>query len=205
MFTFVQETESVDFNGALELLADRCGVELEREAEDPREARAPPRTRAPAGAACAHEQLLRALPVGVSDEAARAREYLLGRGLREETLREFRVGYAPSAWDRVLSGSLRGGLHRGTSCTRPASRSARSRTGGAYDRFRARIMFPLADMRGRVLGFGARALRDDQKPKYLNTSDNTSTTRDATSTGPTSRAPTPRVRGRRSSARATPT
>src|SRR5437867_8828725 len=45
-------------------------------------------------------------------------------------------------------------------------------TGQLYDRFRARIMFPLADVRGRVLGFGARASRSEQRPKYLNTSDN---------------------------------
>src|SRR3712207_8223220 len=48
----------------------------------------------------------------------------------------------------------------------------RSRSGGLYDRFRARIMFPLADGTGKVLGFGARALRDEQKPKYVNTSEN---------------------------------
>src|SRR5580700_8260463 len=109
VFTFVQETEGVDFKGALELLADRCGVELEREQEDPREAE---RRRG-------REHLLELLSrtsayyercLWDSDEAARARAYLLGRGLGEEVLREFHVGYAPSAWDRVLSASLRGGF-----------------------------------------------------------------------------------------------
>ncbi len=171
VFTFVQETESVDFNGALELLADRCGVELEREREDPGEAQ---RRRG-------RERLLELLArtsayyeryLWESEEAARAREYLLGRGLREEVLREFHVGYAPSAWDRVLSGSLRGGF---TEAELYASGLAQrsQENGRPYDRFRARIMFPLADLRGRVLGFGARALREDQRPKYLNTSDNT--------------------------------
>ncbi|HEV3322919.1 MAG TPA: DNA primase [Solirubrobacteraceae bacterium] len=171
VFTFVQETEGVDFGGALELLADRCGVELEREREDPREAQ---RRRG-------RERLLELLArtsayyercLWDSDEALRAREYLLGRGLREEVLREFHVGYAPSAWDRVLSGSLRGGF---TEAELYASGLAQrsQQNGRPYDRFRARIMFPLADLRGRVLGFGARALREDQRPKYLNTSDNT--------------------------------
>jgi DNA primase len=171
VFTFVQETENVDFNGALELLADRCGVELEREREDPREAQ---RRRG-------RERLLELLTrtsayyercLWDSDEALRAREYLLGRGLGEEVLREFHVGYAPSAWDRVLTGSLRGGF---TEAELYASGLAQrsQQNGRPYDRFRARIMFPLADMRGRVLGFGARALRDEQRPKYLNTSDNT--------------------------------
>src|SRR3954470_17091295 len=53
-----------------------------------------------------------------------------------------------------------------------AGLGARGRSGGFYDRFRARIMFPLADPRGKVLGFGARAMRDDQGPKYVNTSEN---------------------------------
>ncbi|MGH2855465.1 MAG: toprim domain-containing protein, partial [Solirubrobacteraceae bacterium] len=78
----------------------------------------------------------------------------------------------PSAWDRVLVASRKGGYsERELYATGLAQRSA-SENGRIYDRFRARIMFPLADVRGRVLGFGARALREEQKPKYLNTSDN---------------------------------
>jgi len=171
VFKFVQETENVDFKGALELLADRCGIELEREQEDPETAK---RRRG-------RERLLELLArtsayyercLWESPEAARARDYLLGRGLGEEILREFHVGYAPSAWDRVLTGSLRGGFTEAELyATGLAQRSQENRR--LYDRFRSRIMFPLADTRGRVLGFGARALSQDQRPKYLNTSDNT--------------------------------
>ncbi len=171
VFTFVQETEGVDFKGALELLADRCGVELEREAEDPREAEHRRRRERLmellARTAAFYERCL-----WESQEAAHAREYLEGRGLNEQTLRAFRVGYAPSAWDRVLLASRRGGFtEQELYATGLAQRSASER-GRIYDRFRARLMFPLADVRGRVLGFGARALREEQKPKYLNTSDN---------------------------------
>jgi DNA primase len=170
VFSFVQEIEGVDFKGALELLAERYGVELQREQEDPREAERRKQ----------RERLLELLKrttgyyeryLWESSEAARAREYLLGRGLNEQTLREFRVGYAPSAWDRVLLASRRGGFSEAELyATGLAQRSKQN--GQPYDRFRARIMFPLADVRGHVLGFGARAMRDDQKPKYLNTSDN---------------------------------
>src|SRR5580704_10065041 len=92
VFTFVQETEGVDFKAALELLADRYGVELEREQEDPREAELRRR----------RERLLELLArtsayyeryLWESGEAARARDYLAGRGLGEQILREFRVGY----------------------------------------------------------------------------------------------------------------
>jgi DNA primase len=170
VFTFVQETEGVDFKGALELLAERYGVELQREEEDPREAEKRKR----------RERLLELLSrtasyyeryLWESSEAARAREYLEGRGLGEEILREFRVGYAPSAWDRVLLASRTGGFsEQELYATGLAQRSKEN--GRPYDRFRSRIMFPLADVRGKVLGFGARAMREDQRPKYLNTSDN---------------------------------
>jgi DNA primase len=170
VFTFVQETEGVDFKEALELLADRCGIELEREAEDPREAQKRQR----------RERLLELLgrtaayyerQLWESSEARHAREYLEGRGLGEEILRSFRVGYAPSAWDRVLGASRRGGFsEQELYATGLVQRSQQDRR--LYDRFRGRIMFPLADIRGRVLGFGARAMRDEQGAKYLNTSDN---------------------------------
>lgn len=170
LFTFVQETEGVDFKGALELLAERYGVELQREEEDPREAERRRR----------RERLLELLNrttayyeryLWESEEAARAREYLNGRGLGEEVLREFRVGYAPSAWDRVLNASRSGGFsEQELYATGLAQRSKEN--GRPYDRFRSRIMFPLTDVRGRVLGFGARAMREEQRPKYLNTSDN---------------------------------
>ena len=89
-------------------------------------------------------------------EAARAREYLAGRGLEEAMLREFRVGYAPSAWDRVLLASRRGGFSEAELLAAGLVQRSRERPGSVYDRFRARIMFPLCDQRGRVLGFGAR-------------------------------------------------
>jgi DNA primase len=170
VFTFVQETEGVDFKGALELLAERYGVELRREEEDPREAERRQR----------RARLLELLDrtaayyeryLWESAEARRAREYLNERGLGEEVLRSFRVGYAPSAWDRVLLASRRGKFsNRELYDSGLAQRSRQN--GQLYDRFRSRIMFPLADMRGRVLGFGARATSEDQPPKYLNTSDN---------------------------------
>ncbi|MCW3057163.1 MAG: primase [Solirubrobacterales bacterium] len=170
VFTFVQETESVDFKGALELLAERYGVELEREEEDPREAeRRQRRSRLLellARTSAYYERYL-----WESSEAAHAREYLSERGLSEELLKAFRVGYAPSAWNRVLLASRSGGYsEQELYATGLAQRSKQNNQ--PYDRFRSRIMFPLADIRGRVLGFGARAMGEEQRPKYLNTSDN---------------------------------
>jgi DNA primase len=170
VFTFVQETEGLDFKGALELLAERSGVELEREQQDPRDAdRRKGRERLVellARATAYYERYL-----WESSEAGRAREYLQDRGLVEQILREFRVGYAPSAWDRILRASRAAGYsEQDLYATGLAQRSRQ--TGQPYDRFRSRIMFPLADIRRQVLGFGARAMRDGQRPKYLNSADN---------------------------------
>jgi DNA primase len=172
VFSFVMETEGLDFAGALEALADRYGVKLEREAEDPRAAA----DRARRDRLLALLERTAAYYVRVlweSGEAAPAREYLAGRGLREETLREYRVGYAPSAWDRVLVASRRAGYSEEELLAAGLVARGRER-GSVYDRFRRRIMFPLCDERGRVLGFGARSLGGDDArgPKYLNSSDN---------------------------------
>jgi DNA primase len=169
-FKFVQLTEGVGFAGSLEYLADRYGVALEVVEEDP----------AAAKRRAERERLLELLErtaafyvryLWDSEEAGHAREYLAGRGLQEGALREFRVGYAPSAWDKVLLASRRAGFSDPELVAAGlASRSQKE--GRTYDRFRRRIMFPLCDQRGRVLGFGARAMGADQKPKYLNSSDN---------------------------------
>ena len=169
VFKFVMETEGLDFARALESLAERAGVELERDSEDPRDAERRQR----------RERLLALLErtaayyvrlLWESAEAAPARENLARRGLEEATLREFRVGWSSAAWDRVLVASRRAGYTDAELTA--AGLVVRRRDGpGGYDRFRGRIMFPLADERGRVLGFGARALGDDQGPKYLNTAE----------------------------------
>jgi DNA primase len=166
VFKFVMETEGLDFGAALEVLAERAGVELEREEEDPR-----------AAARRGREDRLLALlertatyyvrVLWESREAADARTYLLGRGLSEGALRQFRVGYSPSAWDTVLNASRRAGYANEEIFA--AGLAMRGREGPIYDVFRGKIMFPLADARGRVRGFGARAMREGQGPKYVNT------------------------------------
>jgi DNA primase len=169
-FTFVMETEGLDFKTAMESLANMFGVALETEDEDP--AAASKRQRRERlysllGRAAAYY----ARYLWDAGEATGARRYLLGRGLTEETLREFRVGYAPNAWDKILRGSRAAGFSDEELVAAGLVQRSRTRQGQVYDRFRERIMFPSVDARGRVLGFGARAMRENQPPKYLNTSD----------------------------------
>lgn len=171
VFQFVMETEGLDFTGALESLADRYGIELERDAEDPRDAeRRQRRDRLLALLERTAAYYVRVL--WESPEAADARSYLLGRGLEEGVLREYRVGYAPSAWDRVLTASRRAGYSEAELLACGLAVRSQKDSGRIYDRFRRRITFPLCDDKGHVLGFGARTMSEDSGPKYLNSSDN---------------------------------
>src|SRR5262245_19987107 len=165
VFRFVEEKEGLDFASAVESLSERFGVELQRESEDPR---AEERRRRKARlwellerTAKFYERYL-----WESAKSERARRYLAERGLGEEVLRRFGVGMAPSPWDQVLTGSQRAGFK--VEELLAAGLVQKGRQGGHYDRFRNRVTFPIRDQRGRVLGFGARALLADAQPKYLN-------------------------------------
>jgi DNA primase len=166
VFRFVEEKEGMTFPEAVERLGDRYGVEVERERDDPRaeEAR---RRRQRLWELLERTAAFYASFLWDSPKAAKAREYLQDRGLGEEVLRGFGVGFAPSAWDQVLTRGQRAGYS--VDEMRAAGLVQRGQKGGFYDRFRKRITFPVRDPRGRVLGFGARAMGEGAAgPKYLN-------------------------------------
>jgi len=165
---FIEEKEGLGFAEAVELLADRYGVELEREREDPR-AEAKRQQRRRLGELLDRTSSFYAAYLWDSDEAGKAREYMAERGLGEEVLKAFAVGYAPSAWDKVLLRGQRAGFK--VDELRGVGLVQKGRGGGEYDRFRSRIMFPIRDRRGRTLGFGGRAMRSDQGAKYVNTAE----------------------------------
>lgn len=167
---FVQETEALAFGEAVELLAERYNVELKREREDPAEEERR-RRRGRLLALLERTTAFYEKYLWGSEDAASARDYLAGRGLAEETLRAYRVGWSPTGWDKLLTGAGRDGFSLEELIAAGLAQPKRSGKGGV-DRFRERIMFPLADARGRVLGFGARTLRADEPAKYINTSEN---------------------------------
>ena len=159
---FVQETESLDFVGAIEWLADRFNVQLEYEELTPElDARRRRRERLLAlldQAATFYERYL-----WESQAGGKARDYLAGRGLREEVCREFRLGLA-------LGGTTlaRKAYEKGFTREELLGAGLLNRRGNDY--FARRLLFPLADARGRVLGFQARQLYDDDplRAKYVN-------------------------------------
>ena len=160
--TFVEKTENVDFVDAIELLARRFGVELEYEDASPeQDAKRRRAERLKALLERAAEFYARVL--WDSEAGNAAREYLASRGLGEEICREFRLGYAPGG-ARLASRALQEGY---TKEELVAVGLANSR---GNDYFQRRIVFPLADARGRVRGFQARKLYDDDplQAKYVN-------------------------------------
>ncbi|HEX3456177.1 MAG TPA: DNA primase [Gaiellaceae bacterium] len=162
LISFVKETENLDFSGAVEWLADRFRVELEYEETSPR-VEAERRRRDRIGELLAAATAFYERNLWDSGGAADAREYLAGRGLGEEICRTFRLGFAPGG--RTLAQKA---AERGFTTDELLAAGLVNRRGNDY--FSQRIVFPLADARGRVLGFQARRLREDDplQAKYVN-------------------------------------
>lgn len=173
MFTFVEQMEGIDFVGALKILAEKAGVELR-----------------PPSAAGAKEKALKEklflLTESATDffeaklkESPEVSEYLFSRGLEPESIKTWRIGYVPDEWRLLLNHLkslgfdeeliIKAGLAK-----KPAGKEGK----GPYDVFRGRIIFPIADTSGRIVGFSGRSflpagtVKDpDSIPKYLNSPD----------------------------------
>jgi DNA primase len=162
LITFVRETEQLDFAGAVEWLADRFNVRLEYEevspAQDERRRRRERLLALLDSAASFYERYL-----WDSQAGSLARDYLAGRGLGEDVCREYRLGLA-------LGGTTLVRKAIGNGYTRDELRAAGLVNTRGNDYFNGRLLFPLTDARGRVLGFQARKLRDDDplRAKYVN-------------------------------------
>jgi DNA primase len=163
IFSFIMKKEGVDFAQALHLLANKAGVTLVAQSTPQRQAQNKERERLfeinEAAAEYYHHVLLN------TSVAETARNYVTGRGLSPETVKNFQLGFAPEGWD-TLKQYLKGKgsseaelLAAGLLVERDDKKN--------YDRFRNRLMFPIRNIQGNVLGFGGRAL-DDSLPKYLN-------------------------------------
>jgi DNA primase len=164
VFRFVQEKEGLSFPEAVDSLADRYGVEIEREEEDPKveEAR---RRRARLSEVLERTAAFYTTFLRDSPQAAKARTYLAERGLSDQVLTDFGVGFAPSRWDTIL---VRG-QEAGFSIDELIQAGLVNRgNDGPHDKFRRRIMFPIRDHKGQMVGFGGRATTEKQRAKYMN-------------------------------------
>ncbi len=167
IFSFVMEIESIGFRDALIMLADKAGVELqnnfsknEGESQDTK------------------KRLYNILELTTKfyekqlwdgDGKKKVLPYLRGRGLSDETIKKFRLGYAPDGWNHVNNFLKKNGFEN--EIILQTGTIIKSDKGSYYDRFRNRIMFPISDVLGRVIGFTSRVLPgdDESQAKYINT------------------------------------
>jgi DNA primase len=161
VISFVMRKEGLDFPSTLRLLADRAGVKLPERRVSEREDRERQRLYEANDAASRYFRRL----ILEADAGREAREYVARRGIGEGTSEAFLIGYSPAGWDGLLSHLRTNGF---TDPEVLRSGLAIQGDNGLYDRFRNRLMFPIRDQKGRIIGFGARAL-DNSVPKYLNT------------------------------------
>jgi len=163
MFEFIQEIEGVEFREALQTLAQRAGVKLEYSSDLPRDDKTVLYEICETAARFFEKQLYQ------SNVGKRALEYLKDRGLNEETMKEFRLGFAPSEWES-LAVFLRDCGYKEDKIIDAGLAIKRDGANGIYDRFRSRIIFPISDLNGQVIGFTGRVFGGDEKEaKYINT------------------------------------
>ncbi len=159
IFRFVSQIEGVEFPEALELLASRAGVVLRK--EDPRLLTQRKRSLTLLEEATRYYQSELSKNKGAMD-------YLKNRGLREDTTQSFRLGFAPDGWENALSHLKTKGFQQEE--VERAGLAIRSEKASFYDRFRSRIMFPIFDPSGRVIGFSGRIFaKETNEGKYINT------------------------------------
>jgi DNA primase len=158
---FLMQYEKLGFLDAIAELAQRAGLEMPREAQAAREPGSVDLYEVMAGAARFFEQNL--------SDSERARDYLAKRGIDGPTCAKFALGYAADSWNALLNrfGALEEERRRLAQLGLIIEREQHGGQGGFYDRFRDRLIFPIRDSRGRVLGFGGRVI-DQGEPKYLN-------------------------------------
>lgn len=164
VITFIRQAENLDYIEAVRLLAERAGLTMPEDGFD------------------TSMQKLKSVVLAINREAARyfysllmsaegreALEYLTGRGLAPATIRRFGLGFSPAGWDGLLL-HLRGKGFADEDILQ-ADLIVKGKKGGYYDRFRGRVMFPIIDIRGTVIGFGGRVLPGAEGAKYINSGD----------------------------------
>lgn len=164
VFDFVMQIEGCEFPEALRIVAEKSGVPIPvvNEAEDYK--------RAEQNREVVHrlnELATQFFEAQLADEivGSKARDYIAGRGITEETRQRFRLGYAPDSWDALLTFLKENGAS--TDDLHVSGLVVMKEAGGFYDRFRDRVIFPIVDSQGRVIAFGGRVMGEGE-PKYLN-------------------------------------
>ena len=163
LFGFVMKRDNLDFQEALKQLADKAGVTLKPQTQADKKHDQERDTLIDimeAAVAFYRQQMLETTP------GKKALDYLYKRGLTDETIKTWGLGYAPDSWSLLLDHLLAKGYTR--DLILQAGMLSQGDDGRVYDRFRDRLMFPIRGIYGKMAGFGGRVLNPDDVPKYLN-------------------------------------
>ncbi|OIO46425.1 MAG: DNA primase [Parcubacteria group bacterium CG1_02_39_15] len=164
IFGFVKEIEGVEFGDALRILAQRAGVELKKQTPEYAKWRS---ERERLYEICELTTKFFEKQLEESKVGKEAKKYLLSRGIAEESIRKWRLGYSPDVW-QSLSDFLTSKNYKKEEIER-AGLSIKSEKGSFYDRFRGRIVFPIFDLNSQVVGFSGRVFKSPDTAKYVNT------------------------------------
>jgi DNA primase len=162
---FLQEYERLSFPEAVEELARATGVDVPREEQNPAQ-KAQQRKRRTLYDLMGSSAEYFSHQLHNHPDAKIAQQYVLNRGLSEEVVQRYQIGYAPPGWQNLIQHFS--STDQGTEQLLATGMMVRNDKGREYDRFRQRLMFPIRDIRGRTIAFGGRVLTPDDKPKYLN-------------------------------------
>lgn len=167
VFGFVKEIEGVEFGDALRILARRAGVELKKQTKEYKELQT---EREKLYEICNLATRFFEKQLSESKTGKEAKQYLLDRGIREESLAKWRIGYAPDVWQGLAD--FLNSRNYSQEDIEKAGLGLSSEKGSFYDRFRGRIIFPIFDLNSQAVGFGGRVFKEKDKKeiaKYVNT------------------------------------
>ena len=159
--SFLMEYDHLDFIDTIKELAKQTGMELPQQSTQPQDSQIPALNELMQKATTYYRQQMQTHP-----DSSKAIDYLKNRGLSEEVVGEFSIGFAPPGWDNLIR--WLGNNNEAMAQLVATGMAIRKDDDRCYDRFRNRIMFPIRNRRGKVIGFGGRVLDDEDKPKYLN-------------------------------------
>lgn len=170
VLNFIQEVEGVEFKDAVQILADKAGIDVseykftgdQTHSKSEKNELYEMHTKT----SVFYENHL-----WNTEKGAKVLAYLRGRGLKDETIRNFHFGLAPDSFDQTHLHLVKAGYSRKMIALSGLGISKDTQADAIYDRFRMRLMIPIYDSLGRIVGFGGRALKKDDQPKYLNSPD----------------------------------
>ena len=165
IFGFIKEIEGVEFGDALRILAQKAGVELKKQSPES------------VGWKTERQRLYEICELATqffekqleSKKGKEVKEYLLGRGISEESIKKWRIGYSPDVWQGLSDFLVSKGYQREEIVKAGLAVKSETSMENFFDRFRARIIFPIFDLNGQIIGFGGRIFKSEDPAKYLNT------------------------------------